>query len=272
MSADKRSKLGDIASASLDADAIEESALLLWARSQHRKGGMISEVIPGLFLGNKQAAADRELLRGKGIVAVCAVGARQMFNDDLVYHHVSIEDDGTESMLRHFPVACDFIMAQRRRGSVFVHCKGGISRSPTMVIAFLVRCEGLPLTVAMEICALARPAARPSEVFVKDLREFAEICKEEGEVLQWQRAVELANVDLVAELVELAPSPVRSREEARTEGKRLLEELVTRCVQEIFGDSRPASAGLQDAAKAAVAEYARTSGWFKLGAASNKHS
>lgn len=265
MAANKRSKLQDLASEVPGRCVIEEHPLLQWARAQHRKGGMMSEVIPGLFLGNKQAAADRELLRSKGIVAVCAVGAKQVFNDDLVYHHVSIEDDGSESMLRHFPAACHFISAQRRGGNVLVHCKGGISRSPTMAIAILLQCEELPLPIAMDICALARPAARPSEVFVRDLQEFSEVCKQRRAMLRWQRAAELASVEAVAELAERLPSPVRCREEAKTESQRLLEALVEQCTLETFGDSRPAPALLRESAKAAVQEYARSSGWFRLG-------
>jgi len=225
----------------------------------------MSEVIPGLFLGNKQAAEDRELLRSRGIVAVCAVGAKQVFNDDLVYHHVSIEDDGSESMFCQFSAACQFVSAQRRRGNVLVHCKGCISRSPTMAIAILVQCEDLSLPIAMLICALARPAARPSDIFVRDLQEFSEACDEQRAALQWQNAAELASVDAVAALAKRLPTPVRCREDAKTESKRLLVALVEQCILETFGDSRPAPAVLRDSAKASVQEYARSSGWFRLG-------
>merc|ERR1719263_744184 len=127
-------------------------------------------VAPGLFLGSKVAAADADLLHRQGVIAVCAVGAKQVFPG--AGHHVSIEDDGTESMLPHFEAACRFIHNHRSMGGVLVHCKGGISRSPTMIIAYLMKYEQLSLRDAMEVCSLARPAARPRANFLSDLQVY----------------------------------------------------------------------------------------------------
>lgn len=241
--------------------------LLRWARKQHlhaKKGGAMVCVAPGLFLGNKQAAADRALLRSHGVVAVCPVGARQVFNDDLVYHRVSVEDDGSESMLPHFAVACDFIHTHRARGAVLVHCKGGISRSPTMVVAYLMRHERLPMLDAMEVCSIARPAASPRQIFLKDLAWFQDQLFAAVEERGWEQALALAQADdAVDALAALTPREVCGVEDVQAECRRLLVALQHRCIREAFGDTRDASAELEEAAKAAVARYAKAQGWTR---------
>lgn len=220
-------------------------------------------VVPGLFLGNKQAACDRELLRSKGVVAVCAVGARQVFNDDLVYFHVSIEDDGCQTMLPHFSPACKFIHKQRMRGAVLVHCKGGISRSPTMIVAYLMMYERLSISEASEVCSLARPAARPREIFLQDLDNFAGILQAEANDsdLRWARAVSLATEDAAR---AFGWREVTSRQEAQTECRRLLQALQDSIMMEVFGERREVRTDFEEVSRSAVTSYAKTLGWTKL--------
>lgn len=230
--------------------------LIEWARAYppKEKGGFVL-IAPRLYLGNKEAAADSERLSNKGVVGVCAVGARQVFRG--AGHHVSIEDDGTASMLPFFETACNFIHEQRQMGAVLVHCKGGISRSPTMIIAYLMRHEHLCLTDAIEVCCLARPAARPRATFLADLESY------EFQLVQarcWHRAVELASEDAVAALTPRDPG---SRAEVQAECKRLLAALQEQCMQEAFGELREPSWQLRDAAQTAVTSYADSHGWRK---------
>jgi len=230
-------------------------SLLEWAKGnkQQREGGLVL-VAPGLFVGNKMAAADGDLLHRKGVVAVCAVGARQVFGG--AGHHISIEDDGSESMLPHFEPACRFIHEYRQRGAVLVHCKGGISRSPAMIIAYLMRHEHLSLVDAMAVCSCARPAARPREIFLQDLATWQEKLCEEG---SWSRAVELATEETVITLSPKAPGA--TKKEVQTECSRLLQALQDHCTNEVFGEPIEPTWELHEAARAAVTSYAESQGW-----------
>merc|ERR1719163_1790802 len=102
-----------------------------------------------------------------------------------------------------------------------------------MVIAYLMRHESLPLTDAMEVCCLARPAARPREVFLQDLETWEVQLVEER---SWQRAVELANEETVDALGPREPG--LNKEEVRAECSRLLEALQEHCTREVFGELR----------------------------------
>lgn len=233
--------------------------MLQWARTNQRGRGEGGQVVvaPSLLLGNKMAAADADLLHRRGVVAVCAVGARQVFPG--AGHHVCIQDDGAESMLPHFEAACNFIHEHRRRGAVLVHCKGGISRSPAMVIAYLMRHEHLSLVDAMEVCSLARPAARPRDIFLQDLESWQAFISEE---VGWDRAMAHATEEAV---MELNPrDPVLTKDEVRAECSRLLTALMEHCMLEGLGEVRQPRWKLREASQEAVTRYADGRGWRKV--------
>ncbi|XP_075241848.1 dual specificity phosphatase 28-like isoform X2 [Convolutriloba macropyga] len=52
-------------------------------------------------------------------------------------------------------------------------CKGGISRSPTMTIAYLMMIENFSLDDATEIVKLVRPSANPNATFMADLKSLS---------------------------------------------------------------------------------------------------
>lgn len=265
MCADRRAKLADVVVDRQNSTLEDEQppALLEWAKANRQKEGGLVSVAPGLFLGNKTAAADANLLHRKGVVGVCAVGARQVFAG--AGHHISIEDDGSTSMLPYFEAACSFIHQHRQQGAVLVHCKGGISRSPTMVIAYLMRHEHLSLTDAIEVCSCARPAARPREVFLQDLARWQEHLREERQPAdevseeRWRGAVELATEETVAAIGPQTPGP--SKEAVRAECSRLLDALQAHCIREVFGEVLEPTWQLREAARAAVTSYAGSQGW-----------
>jgi protein-tyrosine phosphatase len=49
---------------------------------------------------------------------------------------------------------------------------GGFSRSPSIVIAYLIRFRGLTFDEALEAVRLQRGCANPNEGFTRQLREF----------------------------------------------------------------------------------------------------
>mmetsp|Transcript_37922 Transcript_37922/g.70737 ORF Transcript_37922/g.70737 Transcript_37922/m.70737 type:complete len:195 (+) Transcript_37922:53-637(+) len=167
--ADFRPKMSDLARPATDG-----KELVQWARAQHRKGKGLHQVAPGVYLGNKQAAALPGLLHAHGVVAVCAVGAKPNHHEGLIYHHVSVKDNGNDSMFPFLDDSCDFIHRHRCLGAVLVHCKGGISRSPCLLVAYLMKYEDLSISEALEVVSLAQPAARCPANFFKDLEGFSQ--------------------------------------------------------------------------------------------------
>jgi protein-tyrosine phosphatase len=58
--------------------------------------------------------------------------------------------------------------------TVYVHCRNGHGRSPTLVAAYLVRYKGMSVNEAIEFITKKRPEAHIEKTQEKALREFAE--------------------------------------------------------------------------------------------------
>lgn len=61
--------------------------------------------------------------------------------------------------------------------TVYVHCKNGHGRSPTLVAAYLVRYEGKEPGEAIEFIKSKRPEVHLEEEQMKALEAFGKICK-----------------------------------------------------------------------------------------------
>ncbi|KAG5651238.1 hypothetical protein H0H81_009358 [Sphagnurus paluster] len=70
------------------------------------------------------------------------------------------------------PVARKYQKNGKQEKKILVHCSAGISRSPMLVTAYLMRRCGMTLKEALGVIVRARPAACPNPGFMKQLREM----------------------------------------------------------------------------------------------------
>jgi len=76
-------------------------------------------------------------------------------------------------MSQHFRVASEFIERALAEGhSVLVHCQQGISRSSTLLIAFLMHSRRMGLAEAYTLVRSARMVAKPKANFLRQLVKF----------------------------------------------------------------------------------------------------
>jgi protein-tyrosine phosphatase len=101
------------------------------------------EILPDLFLGDRGDARDRECLRRRGITHIvnCSKELPCHFERDFHYLWLRMEDPDP-AFSEKIPTFCRFIDAGRGQGKVMVHCTGGVSRSPAVILAYLVHLEG----------------------------------------------------------------------------------------------------------------------------------
>lgn len=113
---------------------------------------------PGVLIGSIPQLADHyQALRSLGIQAILTLTRRdpQTYNgmpiwSDVAWHHAAIPDGGLAddtTMLN----AAQFIDIMRKQGKpVYVHCRGGIGRSGTILIAYYVLYRGMTVTQARD--------------------------------------------------------------------------------------------------------------------------
>ena len=76
-------------------------------------------------------------------------------------------------LVPHFDETYKFIKeAKDQNGTVLVHCKMGMSRSASSVIAFLMKEYGMNNEEALEKVKKARPIVQPNDSFARQLVEF----------------------------------------------------------------------------------------------------
>jgi len=97
---------------------------------------------------------------------------------ELPLHHaqVPIEDLPFAELVAHLPATTAFIANALHHPScrVLVHCGEGISRSPTVVCAYLIAQHGLTPSQAVQFVKTRRRVADPNPGFVAQLYEYAE--------------------------------------------------------------------------------------------------
>ena len=134
-----------------------------------------SRVLPYLYVGSKEDARDLPLLLKLGVTHVlnAAAGLAPAHADRFVYLHIGLEDEKDEDVASAFAEASAFIEDARAGGGVvLVHCAAGISRSVSLVLAWLVGEERMQLRAALALVRRRRPFACPNEGFRLALARF----------------------------------------------------------------------------------------------------
>ncbi|THH09107.1 hypothetical protein EW145_g2239, partial [Phellinidium pouzarii] len=87
---------------------------------------------------------------------------------------VAIADSAAPDLLApHLDGAVCFIRERLNSGeNVLVHCQQGISRSPAIVLAYLMRDRALSYDAALQIVKARRKCIKPNEGFEKTLRNW----------------------------------------------------------------------------------------------------
>ncbi len=95
--------------------------------------------------------------------------------------HVPVDDDWQEDISQHFQQVIEFIDAAKANNKqVLVHCAGGISRSPTLIAAYLMWTHGWKCNQAIDHIMARRKIADPNEGFMKQLLEFERVLAQSG--------------------------------------------------------------------------------------------
>lgn len=150
-----------------------------WEYTMRRE---MQEIIPNLYLGPYAAANKNKLcyLESMGITdIVCVRHAAEAnfikpnFPDKIRYLVLNVADVYTENIIQYFQKVKAFINESfARNGKVLVHGNAGMSRSASLVIAYIMEKYGLSYRDAFAHVQQKRFCINPNEGFVQQLNEY----------------------------------------------------------------------------------------------------
>ncbi|KAH9886072.1 hypothetical protein C8Q73DRAFT_658881 [Cubamyces lactineus] len=134
----------------------------------------MNEIVPNLWVGDLPSALDTEKLKAHNIRSVLtAMRGRVRISETFVRHQINIDDTESSDILQHFVPAITFIQAELDKNhGVLVHCQAGMSRSVSIVAAYLMVSQGLTPDAALEVIRQSRPDVQPNDGFMRQLEIF----------------------------------------------------------------------------------------------------
>ncbi|NWX02021.1 DS13B phosphatase, partial [Caloenas nicobarica] len=175
--------------ASYETPALSDLQRLLWFRGG--SDNHVDEVWPNIYLGDAWAARSKTTLQSLNITHILNAadgpysintGAKYYKDLQIEYYGVEAFDDPSFDISIFFYDAANFIgkALNTSGGKVFVHCAMGISRSASLVLAFLMIHENMTLVDALKTVSAHRDIC-PNSGFLSQLRDLDIKLNEERE-------------------------------------------------------------------------------------------
>jgi len=132
----------------------------------------INKIQEKLFLSDWKASSRLDILKELEITKVISLGNENeqkfyIFHEGIEYLKIIIDDSPEENISQYFEETNKFIS----EGNVLVHCNKGISRSATIVIAFLMK--KMSYDKAFNLVKRKRHFIKPNAGFIKQLKSLS---------------------------------------------------------------------------------------------------
>ncbi|KAK9511805.1 hypothetical protein O3M35_000397 [Rhynocoris fuscipes] len=146
-----------------------------------------SRVLPYLYVGNARDARDFDLLKDLNVTRILNVTPQATIHLNgsadgygIAYRQLPASDSTQQNIKQYFEEAFSFIEEARKSNSnVLVHCQAGISRSPTIAIAYIMKYRGLSMIEAYKMVKNARSIISPNLNFMGQLLELEQCLRSE---------------------------------------------------------------------------------------------
>lgn len=186
--------------------------------------GELSEILPGkLYLSDYAAAGCLESLQRHGIQGVVALGNGTQIErysvhpDPMRYKFFFVDDREDEPIHEHFTDAIEFI--KQVDGAVLVHCWAGISRSATIVMAYLIVEHRMSFPEASSYVSQRRKCVQPNHGFLRQLRQLALAQRPNPQGAPPECAKDFACPELLRDVIRQQQALMKSQLENRPKRK-----------------------------------------------------
>uniref|UniRef100_A0A1I7VU48 Dual specificity protein phosphatase 19 n=1 Tax=Loa loa TaxID=7209 RepID=A0A1I7VU48_LOALO len=134
----------------------------------------MANVAKGIYLGSQDVAHDYDILMAHNVTHIvnCATGVENIFLGAIKYLTFSVLDLPWSNIEQHFDKCHKFMKeAVEDGGNVLVHCNAGVSRSPTIVLSYIMRYNRMTLREALEHVNAIRKVS-PNPGFMQQLMRY----------------------------------------------------------------------------------------------------
>jgi predicted protein tyrosine phosphatase len=134
-----------------------------------------TKILPHLFLGGHEMTTERDMLNQLEVSHILSitVDSYNHFPDQFTYKQLHLLDSAEADILGILEPAFAFIEEAKIQGKAcFVHCSFGMSRSPSVVMAYLMKSEKVSLAEALQKVKSLRPVTAPNHGFIEKLLSY----------------------------------------------------------------------------------------------------
>jgi len=139
------------------------------------KTSSMDEIVENIFIGNYSAASNKSLLQEKGVthILIAANNLEKFFPNDFEYKIFPLYDSEYTKITKYFEESNNFIKNSILNGKILIHCGAGISRSVSLLLAYMIANMNMNYSEAIKIMKEKRSIANPNPGFEKQLRNYS---------------------------------------------------------------------------------------------------
>lgn len=132
-----------------------------------------SEIIEHLYLGSQDCVMEKEYLQSLQIKHILCVAPmiKSLYPNDFNYKIIEILDLPSFDIKLYIDECIQFIdSCLDKNETIICHCNAGISRSATVIIAYLIKRKHMTFQEAYNLVKIKRPSIRPNDGFLLYLK------------------------------------------------------------------------------------------------------
>lgn len=134
-----------------------------------------TEIFPHVYLGSEWNASNLDELQSNGVGYILNVTKEidNFYPGTFDYLNIRVYDDEKTELLRHWDRTFRYItQVKEKESKVLVHCKMGISRSASVVVAYAMKAFNMSLDEALALVKKKRSCIKPNQAFCNQLKTY----------------------------------------------------------------------------------------------------
>ncbi|XP_056640768.1 uncharacterized protein LOC130901217 [Diorhabda carinulata] len=151
-----------------------------YSKSTKQYPGELDMIEPNLYLSGVAEAQNIETLKKYKITHILTINDYPLTSlvkqalGHLQMKYIKLPDVCSSDLLSYFDEAYEFIREGVNKGAVLVHCQMGVSRSATIVIAYLMKKYNITYREALDRVKMKR-CVFPNQGFVSQLESYRDM-------------------------------------------------------------------------------------------------